>query len=116
MGGNVKLVGPSQRFSAKTIGGNIQVELGSIACGSSTLRSMGGNIRIEVPEGVASTETEAVTIGGSIIVEDALGDVRKNVSLGRQKVRLFLGEGKPGTYLKVKNLGGNIEIRRVRHE
>jgi hypothetical protein len=116
MGGDVKLLELSRRCSVKTVGGNVRLHLGQGGCESSEVRTMGGNIRVEVPVQIPGTEILATTVGGSIIVEDGLGEVKKGVNLGWQKAQVHLGEGQPGSYMKVNSLGGNIEIRRARHE
>ncbi len=113
MGGDLRLMSPSRHFQAKTMGGNIRLRLGPEFCEASEANTMGGNIRIDVAEGAPLIETEATTMGGSIMVADELGRIRKGGNLGKQKITVTLGEGQPGSRLKVKTMGGNIEIGRV---
>ena len=115
MGGDLRLTSPSRRFQAKTMGGNIRITLGPEFCEPSEAKTMGGNIRVDVTAGTRATETEATTMGGSIIVDDEFGHVSKGGNLGKQRVTITLGEGQPGSQLKVKTMGGNIEIGRARH-
>jgi hypothetical protein len=114
MGGDLRLTSPSRHFHAKTMGGNIRLRLGPEFCEPSEAKTMGGNIRVDVADGLPITETEAVTMGGSIMVSDELGRVRKGGNLGKQKINITLGDGQPGSRLKVKTMGGNIEIGRAR--
>ncbi|MCP4548124.1 MAG: DUF2089 domain-containing protein [bacterium] len=116
MGGDLRLVRLKRKFKAKTAGGNIRLVLGPDSLEEGTARTMGGNIRVEVLEGTPRTETEAVTMGGAILVEDEFGETRKGHNFGKQKVSVMLGDNGSGSSLKVKTMGGNIEIRRARDE
>jgi hypothetical protein len=116
MGGDLRLIGLKRRFKAKTMGGNIRLKLSKSCCEPSEAKTMGGNIRVDVAEGMPRTETRAVTMCGTILVDDGLGQIKQSGGLGQQKVTVDLGDGEPGSTLKVKTMGGNIEIRRVRHE
>jgi hypothetical protein len=114
MGGDLRLTSPSRRFQAKTMGGNIRLRLGPEFCEPSEAKTMGGNIRVDVIEGMPATETEATTMGGSILIDDEFGRISKGGNLGKQKVTVTLGEGQPGSRLKIQTMGGNIEIGRAR--
>ena len=116
MSGDVILDGLSRQCYAKALGGNIKFKLGPGYSEPAELVAMGGNIRVEVLADAPGTSTEAITMGGSIVVEDELGQVKKGINLGRQKVKVLLGQGESVSFLKIKTMGGNIEIRRARDE
>jgi len=116
MGGDMVLGGPVHRCYAKALGGQIKLTLGPDSREPTELKTMGGDVQVAVLAGTPTTDVEAVTIGGSIVVEDTLGEVKKGVNLGRQKVQVCLGEGQPTASLKIKTMGGNIEIRRAGDE
>ncbi|MBN2172324.1 MAG: hypothetical protein JW819_13475 [Candidatus Krumholzibacteriota bacterium] len=116
MGGDLLLTDLGRRFQAKTMGGNIRIKLGAAGCEASEARTMGGNIRIDVGPAVPRTEAEAATMGGSILVEEAVGEVDKGSSLGKQKWTVHLGGGEPAGSLRLRTMGGNIEIRRARDD
>jgi len=116
MGGDLLLADLGRRFQAKTMGGNIRIKLGAAGCEASEARTMGGNIRVDVDPAVPRTEAEAVTMGGSILVEEAVGEVDRSSSLGKQRWTVRLGGGDPAGSLRLKTMGGNIEIRRARDD
>jgi hypothetical protein len=116
MGGDLQLTDLGHRFKAKTMGGNIRLKLPVTGDEASEAKTMGGNIRIEVAEESIGTATEAVTLGGTILVDEELGAIDRGSNLGKKRVRIDLGEGETKASLKVKTMGGNIEIRRCHDE
>lgn len=116
MGGDLHLVGLTREFKVKTMGGNIRIGLGPGSTEPCEASTMGGNIRVEVSENTLRTETEAVTTGGSILIDDDLGRTKKGGYPGRQRIDVWLGRGEDGSTLKVKTMGGNIEIRKAADE
>ena len=116
MGGDLRLTGLKHRFKAKTMGGNIRLGLGAGGLDTSEAKTMGGNIRIEVSPDTPGIETEAVTMCGNIIVDDELGHIERTNNVAMQKMTISLGSGEPHSKLKVKTMGGNIEVRRTGNE
>jgi hypothetical protein len=116
MGGDLQLSGLKHRFKAKTMGGNIRLGLGAGNLEDSEAKTMGGNIRVDVSPEAPCIQVVAVTMCGNIVVDDQLGHIERKSSLATQKMKVNLGSGPPDSALKVKTMGGNIEVRRISHE
>lgn len=116
MGGDLQLSGLTHRFRAKTMGGNIRLGLGAGHLENSEAKTMGGNIRVDISPQAPSLEVEAVTMCGNIVVDDELGHIERTSNVASQKMKVNLGPGTPESALKVKTMGGNIEVRRTSHE
>ncbi len=116
MGGDLQLSGLSHRFRAKTMGGNIRLGLSAGRLENSEAKTMGGNIRVDISPEAPSLEVEAMTMCGNIVVDDELGHIERTSNVASQKMKVNLGPGTPEAALKVKTMGGNIEVRRSNHE
>ncbi len=102
-GGPIRIQDVEGRVSARTSGGGITVRFDGAPAGE--LRTSGGWIEVEFPEGLGA-ELEARTSGGRISIDAPLkvtGEIESDRVSGR------LGPG--GAALELVTSGGNIRVR-----
>jgi len=108
-GGSISLEGQGGSFCVKTMGGCIVIELDESWKGDSRASTMGGSISLTVPSSVAA-EVSASAVGGEISVPENLGEVSVSRSHAGSKVRFRLGDEDEPPRIKLKTMGGSIEI------
>jgi hypothetical protein len=102
-GGPIEILGAGDRVDADTSGGAINVRFTEAPSG--ILKTSGGNIDVEFPEG-QGMDLDAQTSGGSVRIDEQLR-VRGRVEPTR--VEAEVGEG--GDRLHLRTSGGDIQIR-----
>ncbi len=103
-GGGIRVREAGGEVRARTSGGPIEVRFEGVPQGN--LRTSGGSIEIEVPEG-AGFELDAKTSGGRVSIDEEL---TFSGELDRSEVRGRIGAG--GPHLDVETSGGSIRIRK----
>lgn len=117
-GGNIKLVNSSDDINLSTSGGNVTAE----DCkGTLDLSTSGGNVEMRRLGG----KVTATTSGGNVVAENITGDLGASTSGGNVRLRDLSGSVeastsgghmsvaivKLGSYVKLSNSGGNIEVQ-----
>lgn len=102
-GGPIRLQDVAGPVQAHTSGGGITARFSHAAAGE--LRTSGGSIEVELPEG-AGVDLDAETSGGRVSID---GELTVSGELDRSHVRGRLGGG--GERLVLKTSGGNIRVR-----
>lgn len=115
LGGNVDIHDVQQDFHAKTMGGQVKVALAQGWQGNGRTHTMGGDITLSIPEDV-SLKVKAVTMGGKVNTEADSRILESKQSFpGKSKVKLQVGE-ESDSFVVLKTMGGDINVRRSRHE
>jgi DUF4097 and DUF4098 domain-containing protein YvlB len=102
-GGPIRLQDVDGPVRAHTSGGGISARFAGAPAGE--LRTSGGSIEVELPEGTGA-ELEARTSGGRVSID---GEITVSGDLDRSEVRGRLGPG--GERLVLQTSGGNIRVR-----
>ena len=116
MGGDIDLAEQSQPFVVQTLGGRVHVQLAAGAHGTSRAETFGGDIDIEVPRELRAS-VDALTIGGTLVVDPALGESVARDARGAHRTKLDLGGGGESIGggakldLGIKTVGGAVRLR-----
>ena len=115
LGGNLDIHDIQQDIHAKTMGGQVKLILSQGWKGNGHAHTMGGNITLSIPDDV-STKVKAVTMGGKVNTEadSRIIDSRQSFP-GKSKVKIQIGE-ESDSFIALKTMGGDINVRRIRHE
>jgi hypothetical protein len=108
-GGSINLEGQGGGFCVKTMGGCIVIELDESWKSESKASTMGGSITLTVPSSV-SADVSASAVGGEITVPENQGEMSVSRSHAGSKVRLRLGDDEEAPGIRLKTMGGSIEI------
>jgi DUF4097 and DUF4098 domain-containing protein YvlB len=108
-GGSINLEGQEGTFCLKTMGGCIVIELDESWKTGSKASTMGGSITLALPSSL-SADISASAVGGDIAISEGLGEVSMSRSHAGSKVRLQVGEDDEAPRIKLKTMGGSIEI------
>lgn len=112
MGGGVSVHSPGSSFSAKTMGGQLDISLSGSWKRNSKAKSMGGSVSISLEDGTPVI-IDASTLGGTI---DPGSAVHKIVSSsggkrGGSRMSISYGDSDDAPKLSVSTMGGDIVIK-----
>jgi len=116
LGGNLEMFDLLKDFKAKTMGGSINLCLSKGWQGKGQAHTMGGNMKLSIPADV-SLKAEAATMGGTIKVDkDIRQSENKQFFPGKSSVNVQIGEESTDSFIALKTMGGDIELRKVQDE
>jgi len=116
LAGNLEMFDLVKNFRAKTMGGNIALILSKVWQGRARVHTMGGNITLSIPR-EASLQVEAATMGGAIRVAENIRQLEsKQFFPGKSHVKVQIGEENTDSFIALKAVGGDIELRKVADE
>ncbi len=115
-GGNLEMLDLGKDFKAKTLGGNINLFLSKEWQGNGQVHTQGGNIALSIPASV-SLQAESSTMGGAITLDKEIRQVESNQFFpGRNSVKAQVGEEETDSFITLKTIGGDIELRKEHDE
>lgn len=85
------------------------IELADSWKSDSKASTMGGSIALVIPDSIP-VEVSASAMGGDIAVSENLGEVSTSRSHAGSKVRMQIGDDDEPPRIKLKTMGGSIEI------
>ncbi len=112
MGGGISIVRPGASFSAKTMGGKLELLIDEAWNGNSKAKSMGGGVAVTL-DGSVDVLLEASTLGGTIDPGDLEHEVisTSGGKRGGSKMTIAYGGSEEAPRLAVSTMGGDIVIR-----
>lgn len=108
-GGDISIREARRGFDAKTMGGDMLVTLTEAWGEDSRISTMGGDITIAVADAPAANVT-ARSFGGSVFVQEELGEVTESGRPGSSRLRLVIGDREDRPDFRIDTMGGNIRI------
>lgn len=111
MGGDLEMTRINSGFSARTMGGDLMIRLGPEWKLDSEAVTMGGDVTVEIPADLKAC-VEATTMGGDIECDPGIGEYKLLSKIPGQRASLRAG-GEGGSTLRVKTMGGDIELKRA---
>lgn len=115
MGGRIELRSVRKSFDCKVMGGDIVVGLSAETNGRSRAESVGGNVVLEVQDGIQANIL-AQSTGGELHVDSTLGKVERQGSRIQRRSSITLGASrKDAAEISLKTIGGDIHVRREQH-
>lgn len=116
LAGNLEMTDLVKDFKAKTMGGNINLRLSKKWQGNAQAHTMGGHIALSLPDEV-SLQVKATTMGGTIKVDENMRRLERKQSFpGRDSVRVQVGKEQTDSFITLKTMGGDIEVRKGQDE
>ena len=112
MGGGVSILNPGSSFSAKTMGGQLDIALDSSWNQNSKAKSMGGGVSISVA-GEIPVIIDASTLGGTIDPGEAEHEIVSSSGgkRGGSRMCISYGDSDDAPKLAVSTMGGDIVIK-----
>ncbi|HPF31811.1 MAG TPA: hypothetical protein PK907_02230 [Candidatus Sabulitectum sp.] len=112
MGGGITIVRPGASFSAKTMGGKLEMLIDEAWNGNSKAKSMGGGVAVTL-DGPVGVLIEASTLGGTIDPGDLEHQVvsTSGGKRGGSKMSIAYGGSEEAPRLAVSTMGGDIMIK-----
>lgn len=112
MGGGISIIKPGSSFSAKTMGGRLDIELDSSWNQNSKAKSMGGGVSITVVDGIPVI-IDASTLGGTIDPGEREHEILSSTGgkRGGSRMCISYGESDDTPKLSVSTMGGDIVIK-----
>ena len=112
MGGGISIQRPGSSFSAKTMGGGIEIVLDRALNQNSKAKSMGGSVSVTVSKGIPVI-IEASTLGGTIDPGTEEHEILTSSGSRRGGSKMCIGYGdtEDAPRLAVSTMGGDIVIR-----
>ena len=104
MGGGIRVSDAGDEVEAETSGGSIEVDFAGQASGR--IRTSGGSIDVELPEGFG-VDLRARTIGGQVRIDE---DFAISGDVDREEAEVALDGGGPD--LELETTGGSIRVDR----
>ncbi len=112
MGGGVSILNPGSSFSAKTMGGQLDIALDSSWDQNSKAKSMGGGVNISVA-GEIPVIIDASTLGGTIDPGDSKHEIVSSSGgkRGGSRMCISYGDSDNAPKLSVSTMGGDIVVK-----
>lgn len=107
-GADTRIVRPGAHFSVKTMGGGLELIVGSEWKGASKAKAMGGGVSVKLLKGFAG-RINAATMGGSVEVRGARV-LEDSSSPGSSRKTVLVGDESSSSILAVKTMGGTVTI------
>lgn len=112
LGGRMELRALQQPFECKVMGGDVRLSLSSALTGHSSARTVGGNLVIEVPEELRASISASST-GGEVRAEEGIGKIRRDGGKLQRRTLIELGGGgEDAAEISLKTIGGEVFVRR----
>ncbi len=113
--GNLEMLGLGKHFRAKTMGGNINAVLSKEWQGNAQVHTMGGNIDLSIPDDV-SLKVKSTTMGGTVKIDKDIRQLESKQFFSGSSVTVQVGEEETNSFIALKTMGGDIELRKVQDE
>jgi DUF4097 and DUF4098 domain-containing protein YvlB len=115
LAGNLEMHDLVKNFKAKTLGGHVKLVLSKEWQGNARAHTMGGDIELSIPSNV-SLKAESTTMGGTIKVDKNISQLESKQFFPGNSVKVQVGEEDTDSFIALKSMGGDIELRRVQDE